>query len=181
MFIKYNDTNVHALPHLNYVDKQVEHPRTGKIKTVRTLDTNQSPQDIKWLQPGWNEFPKHIWDQNKDHPQIQRMIKKGKIKLMAEKVTVKKGGKLVTKLVGPEDEQIKIRWFDEKRALSIVKDTYNREILQRWLDQETRTKVKKLIEKQLTPLLKTAEDDDAADDEDVYDEDSDSDSDDDQD
>jgi hypothetical protein len=163
MFIQYNDTNVHALPWLTYKAVRMKNHKTGKVRTVQKLDTTQAPQDIHWLRPGWNEFPKKVWEQNKDHPQIQKMLRKGKIVLMSEKVTIKKAGKRVAHVVGPEDEEVKSRWFEEKRAVAIVKETFNRDILQRWLDQESRAKVKRAIEKQLEPLMAKAEDDDRAD------------------
>lgn len=157
MFIQYNGNNVHALPYLTYRQKQVRSKQTGKLKTISKLDTNQSPSDIKWLRPGWNEFPKEIWEQNKTHPQILSMLKKGTIVLMNEKVTILKGGKKLTKLVGPEDEQVRLRWFDTSRACQIVKGTFDRDLLQRWEDEETRHKVKKSIKKQLEPLLASPE------------------------
>lgn len=166
MFIHYKDTNVHALPHITYREKRLKNRHTGKVRVVQQIDTNQSPQDIKWLQPGWNEFPKAVWDQNKDNPQIQLMLKRGKIVVMEEKVSILKGGKRVTKVVGQVDEEVRLRWFDEKRALAIVADTYNREILTRWMDEETRTRVKKKLTKQLEPLLSKADDDDRDDDQD---------------
>lgn len=166
MFIQYNGNNVHALPYLTYRPKKLTNKRTGKSTTVMKLDTNQAPQDIKWLRPGWNEFPKAIWEQNKDHPQIQHMLKKKLIVLMAEKVAIIKGGKKMTKLVGPEDEKVRLRWFETARAVEIVKGTYDREMLQRWEDEETRHRVKKAIKKQLEPLMASPEDKDEDDDQD---------------
>lgn len=168
MFIKYNETNCHALPHVTQRPVTLVNKKTGAKRRVMRIDTTQSPTDIKWLRPGWNEFPKAVWDQNKDHPQIQKMLRKKKIELMSEKVTITKGGKKVTRVVGLEDEQIRLRWFDEKRALGIVKDTYDRELLQRWLDEESRSRVKRKLEKQITPLL--AETQNEQDDEDEDDE-----------
>lgn len=61
MLIKYNNTNVHALPYVN---------QTAGKQLI------QSPSDVKWLQPGWNEFPSEVWKQNEKHPQIKKMIEK---------------------------------------------------------------------------------------------------------
>lgn len=165
MFIKYLGTNIHALPHL---------PKHIDENAVKVL----SPQDIQWLRPGWNEFPKSIWDQHKDHPQIKKMLKEGKpdhkgrptkeplIELMSEKVTFLEGKKKKTKVVGQDDSQIALEVFDEKRAIQIVKETHNRDLLQRWLDEENRGKVRRMIDKQLEPLLNTEDNEDGDDDSD---------------
>lgn len=122
---------------------------------------NQSPQNVKWLQPGWNEFPSDVWKQNEKNPQIMAWIKKGVIQLLNEQVTVrvkdKKTGKIKTvkKAVGSDDGTVKLTYFDEKKAIEITKSTWNRDILQRWLDEERRHKVKRALDKQIKPLLNT--------------------------
>lgn len=166
MFIQYNNTNVHALPYLQYKTVRVKNKKTGKVKMVQKISTNQSPQDIQWLKPGWNEFPKAVWDQNKDHPQIKKMIAKGKIVVMNETVTITQAGKKVKKLVGQTDESVKLKWFDPTRAKEIVKKTLDREILQRWLDAETRSPVKRALEKQIKPLISQPKDEDEGDEDD---------------
>lgn len=143
MYIKYNGTNVHALTYSSETD----------------LKMNQSPQEVVGLLPGWNEFPKKIWEQNKNAPSIQKMLKKGTIELMEDKVTVrmkdKKTGKVkaVKKVVGTDDRKIKLTWFDVARAVEIAKNTYHRDTLQRYLDEENRHPVKRALEKQIKPLL----------------------------
>lgn len=162
MFIKYNDTNVHALPYVTYRQVRLKNKKTGKARLVKRVDTTQSPQDIQWLRPGWNEFPSHIWEQNKDHPGIKRMIDEGKIEIMSEKIQVKEGKKLVTKIIGQTDEEVSLKHFTETRAIAIVKGTLNRDILERWLDEETRHKVKRALKKQVEPLInKTSDDEDS--------------------
>jgi MarR-like DNA-binding transcriptional regulator SgrR of sgrS sRNA len=147
MMIKYNETNVHAIPNT----------ATGAGHMA------QGPAEIFSLRPGWNNFPAHVWKQHEKHPQIQKMIRAGKIELMADKVTVtvrsKSTGKTkkVVKLIGQSDEMIKLKYFDEKRAVAIVKGTLNRDMLQEWLDEESRHKVKRAIEKQIKPLLPSEE------------------------
>ncbi len=160
MFIKYNGSNVHALPYLNFKNVTLVNKKTGKRRTVQKIDTNQAPQDIQWLRPGWNEFPSNVWGQNKDNPQIVKMLKKGTIVLMDEKVVFSRGGKKIQKQVGADDSEIHLKVFDDKRAIEIVKSTFNRDLLQRWLDGETRSKVKRRLEKQIEPLLSQASDDD---------------------
>lgn len=153
MMIKYNNTNVHALPYVTMKPVTLKSKRTGKKRTIMRVDENQSPSDIHWLRPGWNEFPKHIWEQNKAHPGIQKMIKTKMIEVMNEKVEVKKGKKKVLVTVGQDDEPIELKNFSVERAIEIVAGTLNRDILQRWIDEELRHKVKKALRKQIKPLL----------------------------
>lgn len=155
MFIKYDDTNVHAIPHVKMVEKKLRNKKTGAVRTEMRMSPDLAPQEIKWLRPGWNEFPKDVWDQNKDHPGIKKMLASGKIELLAEKVTVTEGRKKITKVIGMDDEEVSIKLFSEARAIEIVKDTLNRDILQRWMDEENRSKVKRAIDKQIKPLLST--------------------------
>lgn len=128
MLIKYNNTNLHAL-------------------------STYDGKDIKWLKPGWNEFDSTVWVQHEKDPSIQKMIADGVIELMAEKVKVKEGGKTVTKVLGKSDEELNIKHLDEKKAIEVVEATWDRDMLQRWADEETRHKVKRAVDKQLKPLL----------------------------
>ena len=153
MFIKYNNTNVHALPYVQMVPITVRNKKTGKKRTVMRIDHSQSPQDIQWLRPGWNEFPSNVWLQNQEHPSIKKMLKEKVIEVMNEKVVVKNGKAKVTKIVGLDDSEIDLKVFAEARAIEIVKETLNRDILQRWLDEEMRHKVKRALMKQIEPLL----------------------------
>lgn len=158
MMIYYGGKNVHALPHVTTVPVTLRNKKTGKKRTVMRVDTTQSPQDIQWLRPGWNEFPKHVWEQNENHPGVQKMLKDKTIRLMAEKIQIKSGKKKITKVVGQDDEEIDLKLFAEARAIEIVKETLNRDILQRWLDEETRHKVKRALTKQIEPLLNNTKD-----------------------
>lgn len=159
MFIKYNQTNLHALPNVTHKAVVLRNKKTGKKRTVMRVDNRQSPQDIKWLRPGWNEFPKAIWDQNKDHPGIKKMLKDKTIEIMSDTVVVKQGRKSLKKVVGQDDEEVSLHLFSEARSIEIVKGTLNRDILQRWIDEETRHKVKRALTKQIKPLLNDKKDD----------------------
>jgi hypothetical protein len=166
MFINYRATNCHSLPYVTYKPVRLKNKRTKKVRTEMRVDTRQSPQEVFWLRPGWNEFPKHIWEQNKDAPSIKQMLKKGTIQLLShpveKKVRDKKTGKKkVIKLVlGQDDAEMTLRYFDEKQAIAIVKETWNRDILQRWLDEEMRHRVKRALTKQVEPLINNSKDDD---------------------
>ena len=150
MMIKYNGTNVHAMAQVNQAQ--------GALV--------QTPQDVQWLRPGWNEFPKAVWEQNKNHPQHVKMIKKGMIEFLAIPALVPvrdaKTGKIkkVKRVVGADDRPVKLKYLDEKLAIKIVLSTLNRDILERWLDEEQRHKVKKVLRKQIKPLLSTSSEDD---------------------
>jgi len=137
LFIKYSGTNCHTFGQL---------PEKGDISV-------QGPKKIAVLRPGWNEFPANIWEQYKTHPSVKKMMEKGTLELLETKVVVMVKGKKVIKKIGSNDNKVKLTYFEEKKAISIVKDTYNRDILNRWLDEETRPKVIKAIQKQVEPLL----------------------------
>lgn len=160
MFIKYNDTNVHAIPNIKTKSVRMKNKKTGKIRVVEKLVGNQSPQDIKWLRPGWNEFPSDLWNKTKDHPGIKKMLAEKKIELLNETVVVTEGKKKVKKVIGQDDEEVSLRFLSELKSIEIVKGTLNRDILQRWLDEETRHKVKRALSKQIEPLLNNTKSDD---------------------
>lgn len=161
MLIKYNESNVHAFPYVNAEAlKRLKGPSKRGDKPII-----QSPQDVVSLKPGWNEFPKAVWDQNKDHPAIKKMLKRGKIELMSHKAKVRVRGtngkvKLVERVIGADDKPIRLKHFDIKMAVKLVKGTLNRDMLQRWLDEERRHLVKKALRKQIKPLLPGKSDDD---------------------
>jgi hypothetical protein len=153
MMIKWNESRLHAIPYVSMKAVTLKNKKTGKKRTEMRVDGSQSPQDIKWLRPGWNEFPRHIWEQNKNHPQLMKFMKEKTIELMDDVVTIKEGKKKIVKHVGQDDEEVSLKWFTDSRAIEIVKGTLNREILQRWMDEETRHKVKRALTKQIEPLL----------------------------
>lgn len=129
MFIKYNRANNHVL------------------STYRADETHV-------LRPGWNEFPKHIWEIHSNDAEIKRLMSEGHIEISDVKVVQQEGRKKTTVDLGKTDVEVHLTQIkDEKKAIEIVKGTFNREILQRWLDEETRSKVKRVIEKQIDPLL----------------------------
>jgi hypothetical protein len=162
MFIKYNGTNVHALPLISYKAVRLRNKKTGKIRIVQKVDNSQSPQQVHSLRPGWNQFPMNVWKQNESAPSIQHMLKKKIIEVMNTKVNVNvrtTSGKIkkVVKTLGQDDSPVKLKYFDEVSAMKIAKATFNRDMLQEWLDEENRSKVKRVISKQLEPLLATTE------------------------
>lgn len=153
MLIKYNNNNVHALPSVKKKMVTLVNKKTGKKRTVVKLDLSQSPQDIKFLRPGWNEFPREVWEQNKEHPQILKMLAEGKIELMSEVVVVKSGSKKTSLMIGESEDPLVLKQLEVPKAVKIIKGTFNREMLQRWQDDEIRSTVKKAITEQLDPLL----------------------------
>lgn len=160
MLIRYDGTNVHAMPFVAQKAVTLRNKKTGKKRTVMKLDLSQSPQDIPFLRPGWNEFPKHVWEQNRDHPGIKKMIKDKMIQVMSDVVSVKVGKKTIKLAIGQDDKELSLQDFSAERAAEIVKQTWNRDMLQRWLDEETRHKVKRTLTKQIKPLLNESKDED---------------------
>lgn len=132
VMLKYNKENVHAVADLSNVAHGVA-----------------APSSIHRILPGWNEFPKRVWDQYASHPDFVGMLKDGTIEIMTK-------GKKKEPIVA--QDEFELSKFDESTAIKLVADTQNRHLLQRWLDSETRGKVKKAIDKQLKPLLPGASD-----------------------
>jgi hypothetical protein len=129
MFIKYSKSNLHVM-------------------------SSHDGKEVYWLKPGWNEFPLHIWDAHKDHPETLRLMGEGSIEISQDKVSlVNPRGKKEVVSLGKTDQPVRLKDLDERRAIEIVGSTFDRGILQRWLDEENRSKVKRAVEKQLKPLL----------------------------
>lgn len=99
------------------------------------------------IRPGWNEFPSNVWKQYTKDSEILRMIKNKEIELMTFK------NQKTKKVLGQTDAEIHVTDMSEDDAIECVKGTFSRPMLQRWLDEETRHKVKRTIDKQLKPLL----------------------------
>lgn len=133
MFIQYNKNNIHALG-------------------------TPDGKEIKFLRPGWNEFPSNIFKLYEKDPEILRMIADKIIVLMNEKVTVNQGKKKVTKVIGQDDEEIVLKDFSDSKAVEVVGGTLNKDLLQRWDDEENRHKVKRALAAQLKKLSPESED-----------------------
>ncbi|CAM6004899.1 unnamed protein product [Sphagnum balticum] len=59
-----------------------------------------------------------------------------------KKIRSKSTGKVkfVETIIGQDDAEVTLKYFSEKQAIDVVKNTWNRDILQRWLDEEMRHK-----------------------------------------
>lgn len=97
------------------------------------------------LKPGINDVdPKH-WAEAKKDPEIQTMMDDGAIVLMEADQATKTDGSPAPKVLNLKD-------FSEKKALNVIKDTFDYELLQMWDAGEDRQKVKMAIAKQLADL-----------------------------
>jgi len=128
MLLKYNRPNVHTIP---------------------SHDGRRSYT----LRPGWNQIPKDHWESLKKDPELNRFVEERILEVSDFKKESKRGSKTVSKSVGHDDAPIILKELKESEAIRLVKDTFDREQLQVWLDAETRTKVKRALEKQIKPLL----------------------------
>jgi hypothetical protein len=128
MLIKYNKNNVHALGSFD-----------GKT--------------INWLSPGWNEFPSDIWKIYENDKEIQRMLADKQIELLEEKIITGKGKNKTVEIIGKSDEELHLSKLPEAKAIELIKGTLNRKMLERWIDEEVRHKVKRALVEQLKPLL----------------------------
>lgn len=128
MWIKWDNTNCHAMGSID-----------GK--------------EIFSLSPGWNDFPKRIWDENKDHPEILGFLEDKTIELLDEKKIVLNGKKKTVVSIGMDDEPLNLKDLSDGKALTIIKDTYKQDILNRWFDEDNRHKIKKAITARLKDLM----------------------------
>lgn len=130
MLIKYTGTNVHALA-----------TKDGKV--------------IASLRPGWNEFPMALFKANENDSEVCAWIKSGKLAFLS-----KGYGKKAKPLHRFDDEELHLSELEADQALEVVKETYNRAMLQRWLDEETRHRVKRAVDKQLRKVNNGGEEED---------------------
>lgn len=106
---------------------------------------NGSQQKFTFL-PGNNEIPDADWEQIKKHPLLKHYIEEGTL------TEVLKGGK----------EGLKSCSVPE--AAKIIKATYDKLLLKKWSESETRTEVKSKISAQLAMIdEKTKKDEPEAD------------------
>ena len=123
MLIRYTKTNVHTFP------------VTAEAKEV-----------VK-LKPGLNEFPSKVWKLWEKHPIVVGMIEDGDIELVNLKSEAK--GKAKPKVIGKDDKELRIKELSAKDAIKVVKETFDRDMLERWQAEETRHTVKKELDKAL--------------------------------
>lgn len=133
MFLKYNKPNNHVLSTFG--------AGVGGV---------MAQPDIKVIRPGWQEFPKHIFDMHQNDPHMISMIKDGTIEISEMAVKEKVGKKTATVELGKSDAEVHLTKIpDEKKCIEIVNGTFDRGLLQRWIDEENRSKVKRALEKRM--------------------------------
>lgn len=126
MLIKYNKENILSFP--------VGNEPSGTLK----------------IQPGMNEFPSDVFKAVEKHPIVSFLVESGVIEFPTFKAEKKEKGK--EKIIGKKDEEIDLSELSVKDANTLVRETFNLEMLDRWDVAETRIKVKKVIEKQLEDI-----------------------------
>ena len=133
MFVQYNRPNNHVL----------------STHGVMAANGVMTQPDIAVLRPGWQEFPKHIFDMHKDEPSFKKLMAEGVI--VVSDAAMGTGKKAVK--VGQADVEVHLSEIkDEKKCIEIVNGTFDRELFQRWLDEETRSKVKRAISARIKEL-----------------------------
>ena len=123
-----------------------------KKKNTITLPKTMDGKSVAMLKPGMNEFPSEVWGDHKQHPIIKAMVENGDIEEVT--VTGKKEGNKKAPTLGADDKEIDISKVETKDAKSLVNETLDLKILERWEAQETRIEVKKLIKKQMDKINK---------------------------
>lgn len=142
-----------------------------KKKNVHILGSHDG-RDVLILQPGWNEGSDLIWKQYENDPEVKTFLEEGVLSLhehpeAGKEVSrqgsgreVKEKGRSTGKVeiqqpryLGEGDQEVHINQItDEKKALDIVRNTWNKKLLERWFDEETRSRVKKALDSQLKNL-----------------------------
>ena len=137
MFIQYNRPNNHVL--------------TSYTPGLAPGGVMAMPEQHV-LRPGWQEFPKRMYDLYKDDPEMKAMVKSGAV-VISDVIIAGEGKKAPKVALGQADVEVQLTKIEEKKAQEIVAGTFNRELLQRWLDEENRSKVKRALEKRMKDLF----------------------------
>lgn len=104
-------------------------------------------KEVKALMPGWNEFPLRMWTKYESHPDVKKMLADKVIEIHPTMKALKKGVKA--------PEEFDVTKLAESDATKVVGETFSRDLLNRWQDEETRSKVKKAIRERITDLFET--------------------------
>lgn len=110
--------------------------------------------EIFSLRPGWQEFPKGVFEAHLEDPEVQQLIKDKHIVISDVVIQEKQGKKTVKVELGKADVEVHLVAIkEEKKCLEIIAGTFNRELLQRWIDEENRSKIKRALEKRMKDVF----------------------------
>ena len=104
---------------------------TPSLHGIAYKDPKRGSVSVCRLMPGSNEIEDEIWDALSTHPRVQWRVDNKQYELI--ETSANKG----------------IRGLTPKKATSLIKETYDNELLGKWRSEETRTTVLKAIDEQM--------------------------------
>jgi len=133
-------------------------------KHVWSIGTGSMDTSVIQFIPGPNEIKKELWDKIKNHPVIKERMeldvideKRGKVKML--EVIMPKADDSDDSDNGDDqdsDDQdqgsTSISSLNATDAVSLIKETYNVELLRSWQESESRAKPTKAIESQFKKI-----------------------------
>lgn len=132
MLVKYNRTNVHTA----YLD--VRGPDSKAIMAGKRIR----------FMPGVNEVKDEDWSKLKADQEFQSFLEAKVMEEMTPDQPVEKGkGKAAA------DD---LSGFTDKKAKALIEATVDRDLLKSWLDKETRSGLKRVLEEQIQKVEKGA-------------------------
>ncbi len=102
---------------------------------------NQEKSQVKLI-PGINNIDEKDWQVIKDHPGVQYRLNNGIIKVK----------NLINNIDGNGNSNDSLASYDPKTAKELIKNTFSKELLEKWFSQEERAPLRKLLEQQLEIL-----------------------------
>lgn len=100
----------------------------------------------KTLIPGLNDVKDELWDQWKKNPQVERLIAEGKFEVESEKspdaASAEKAG-----------EAQELHGIHAKKAVKLVAETLDIELLKKWKAQDARPSVQSAIQDQIAVIM----------------------------
>lgn len=106
------------------------------------------------LVPGKNDIPQQIWDEAvKLYPNVKRLIDDGVIMTFD-----KNGNERDDESPGkPALEATDLPKLQVKKAVKLIKETFDESLLMKWYELDQRAEISKAIEAQLEEIAKAAE------------------------
>lgn len=95
------------------------------------------------LVTGINHFEAEFFESLKKHPQVQAMFDNDELEIIEADVKLSKEEASTDKAVQG------LAAFSEKKSISLIKKTFDRDQLKTWLDHEARSLVRRALEEQI--------------------------------
>lgn len=126
-------------------------PNVSVGDDMRQKIINASASGVKFIPGSINKVAKEDWDRIRTHKDVIGMLNKDILKVVQD---------------GGDESDNELSEMKVQEAVQVVKNTFDRPLLEEWQESETRVKVVNAINSQLKKLIvtkdKTDEDEDAA-------------------